>query len=190
MRAMGRRGDDWQARSRRLYPLSAHAVLTRPVGGAWPGGNPFMWEFVYWRALARDGLAARLLGLVVPIVCGALSAACRFVYDDLDLVVLAVLLVAGPGILLAPSYLASFLLRRPYWQPGVVSLMLLGFAVGFPLMFLAQALIDDLPHNSAAALLLDWATVQGLSIALGPVAAAVLWLPVGVVLFRRSRRKR
>ncbi|WP_237106984.1 hypothetical protein [Nonomuraea sp. MG754425] len=118
------------------------------------------------------------------MTCAAVSLTGRYLSDPLH----PVMLVSGFGILLAPSLAACYLLRRPYWQRGVVSMALLGMGVGVPLLILAQALTDGLPRRSAAALVLDWATVQALFIMLSPIVAAVLWLPVAVIRFRRSRR--
>lgn len=183
---MSRGPANWRKASRRRFPLSAHAVITRPVGGYWPDGNPLMWEFVYFPAIDRNSPPARILGLAVPVACAAATLSLRLLIDDLNLAILIAEAVAGVGLVLAPSFGAAYLLRRPYWQPGVVSLLLLGYAVGIPVMFLAQASRSGASH--AVADVLDWLTVQSLFLAIGPTVSAVIWLPFAALLYRRKFR--
>ncbi|MEU6719315.1 hypothetical protein ABZ897_48305 [Nonomuraea sp. NPDC046802] len=173
--------DDWRAKSSRLYPLGVTALSPRPDSAL-----RFGWDFVYFPAVARFGRHAVLGGVVVPLLCAGAGLAVPLTEDVLSTLGTAlVMVVTGFGLAMAPSLACAFLLRRPYWQPGVVSLLLLNLLVGVPLSYGAQALAQRGPHAPAVAYVLDWLGLQGVFMALGSAAAGVIWLPAAWWIYRR-----
>lgn len=163
---------DWRRRSKLLFPYAAHAPETRSLSAGW--------SVAFFPAVARHSPAAYLLGLVLPLVAAASSLALLLGVGELNAAVVVVMLLAGFAIMLGPSYLASYLLRRPYWQPQGAPLMLLSMAIGLPLLVLAASLTDRVPKPSVISDVLDWATVQAMFLFVGTGAACVLW---GLVAF-------
>lgn len=173
--------EDWRRRSARLYPLAANAVVTRPDGAA----GKFGWEIVYFPAIARNSPAAVLLGVGLPTVCAAAGLALPLAEDLLPTLGMVVLmLITGFGMTLAVSLSCTFLLGRPYWQPGAVSMTLLGLLTGIPLALGAQAINGREEHPAVVEHLLEWLTVQGLFMGLGCCVAALLWLPAAWWIYR------
>jgi hypothetical protein len=172
---------DWRARSRRLYPLSVTTLSTRPD----PRGR-LWWHLAYFPAVARGSAAALLGGVVVPVACVALSLALPLTEDVLPtLAIFLLALAAGFGTALAPSLAGAYLLRRPYWQPGAISLMTLCMTAGIPLSLGAQTLADAGWPSAATRDALEWLALHGMFTALGSTTAAIIWLPVGLWMFKR-----
>ncbi|MEV1005083.1 hypothetical protein [Nonomuraea sp. NPDC050202] len=170
---------DWRGRAALLYPLAVNAVTLRPD----PAGR-FVWEFVYFPAVARGGRVAVLLGVAFPVACAVAGLALPFTSDLPAAVVLPLMLVGGFGLTLGCSLAGAYVMRRPYWQPGVVSLLLLAVATGVPLMLVARALNAG-TRTAVLEHVLEWVAMQGALMGVGCAVAAVLWLPVAWWLYRR-----
>ncbi|MGR6924417.1 hypothetical protein ACU635_60065 [[Actinomadura] parvosata] len=163
-----------------MYPLAVNAVTLRPD----PAGR-FVWEFVYFPAVARGSRMAVRLGVILPLACAAVGLALPFTGDLLpDVVVLPLMLVCGFGLTMGCSLAGAYVMRRPYWQPGVVSMLLLAVATGIPLTLGARALHAGV-RTAALEHVLKWVAWQGVFMGVGCAVAAVLWLPVAWWLYRR-----
>ncbi|MGP3937510.1 hypothetical protein [Nonomuraea sp. KM88] len=172
---------DWRRRSTKLYPLGANAAATRP-----DANGRFGWEFVYFPAIARGTPAAVLLGCALPVLSAGASLALPLTDDLLPAgVILLLTLATGFGMSLGVSLACAYVVGRPYWQPGVVSLLLLAMAAGIPFGLVAQAWDQSGPQPQAIEYVLRWLTVQGPLMAVACCVAGVLWLPVAWWLYRR-----
>lgn len=157
---------DWRRRSRLLFPFAAHSPDPRSFGAAWC--------LVLFPAVARDSTRARLLGIALPLASAAVSFVVVLTAYELTIGSAIVLLLAGFAIMLGPSYLGSFLLRRPYWQPQYAPLLLVAAAIGMPLaMFLDN--VDGIPASSPAWHILGWLTAQAGFLLFGTAAVFTLW---------------
>ncbi|MFD8492926.1 hypothetical protein [Amycolatopsis sp. NPDC059657] len=173
--------EDWRRRARRDFPLRVDAVRTKLAPGVHINGNPFFWEFAYFVAIPRRGGRALLLGLALPLTLVGVSLGVAVAWD----ISVPLVCVAAFGLLLMMSFLVAQVRRRPYWQPGVVPMVLLSIVSAVPLMVAAQAAVAGYPRQSAGFAVFDWLTVQAAAMIPASVAGLVVWLPIAYAKYRR-----